>query len=159
MTRTIIRISKALNPRSREVTDMAKVTRQAIWLSRLCSAWLHYHGDDERAARLDIPYDPAATGFSPANGAPSEETLKEIRKARKESGYWEPVRIYPSRFKMLKQGPTIYPAQAPLPAPRTLSSWVEVFDHWYSGALDRGIDDLLWCLPKATRNKLKELHA
>ncbi len=136
---------------------MAKVTRQAIWLSRLCSAWLQYHNDDSRAARLDIPYDP--TNWAPANGAPDAELVKEIKKARKESGFWEPVRIYNSRFKMLKQGPTTYSPAPLLPAPITLSSWVEVFDHWHSGALDRGIDDLLWCLPKASRNKLKELHA
>ncbi len=153
------RIGKLLEARSKPVQEMAKVARQAIWLSRLCSAWLHYHGGNHRAARLDLPYDPAASGFAPANGAPDAELIKEIKTARKECGYWEPQRIYYSRFKMLKKGPTTYPAQAPLPAPRTLSSWVEVYDSWQSGSLDRGIDDLLWCLPKSTRNKLKELHA
>ncbi len=154
-----MRISKVLNPTSKPVQEMTKVVRQAIWLSRLCSAWLHYHGDDHRAARLDIPYNPAASGFAPANLAPDKELVKEIKKARKESGYWEPAKIYKSRFKMLNKGPTIYPAATPLPAPSTLSSWVEVFDHWHSGALDRGIEDLLWVLPKSTRHKLKELHA
>ena len=137
---------------------MAKVTRQSIWLSRLCSAWLHYHGGDARAARLDIPYDPPGN-WAAANRGPDQELVKEIKKARKESGYWEPQRIYYSRFKMLKKGATTYPALAPVPAPAMLSSWVEVFDHWYSGALDRGIADLMWCLPKVTRTKLKELHA
>lgn len=154
-----MRISKALNPRSKPVQGMAKGVRQMIWLSRLCSAWMQYHGGDARVARLDTPYDPAKTGWSPANGAPSPELVKEIKEARTESGYWEPQRTYRSRWKMLKGGWTGYQAQAPLPAPRSLSSWVEVFDHWHSGALDRGIDDLLWCLPKSTRNKLKELHA
>ena len=154
-----MRISKALRASSKPVQEMAKVVRQAIWLSRLCSAWLQFHGADARSARLEIPFDPPATGYVPANGAPDKETLAEIRKARKESGYFEPGRTYKSRFKMLKKGPTTYPAAPPLPAPAALSSWVEVFDHWYSGALDRGIEDLLWCLPKATRNKLKELHA
>ncbi len=138
---------------------MAKVVRQAIWTSRLCSAWLHYHDGDARVARLDVPYDPAKTGFTPANGAPDAEQVKEIKTAIKECGYWEPQRTYKSRFRGLKSGPKVYPAAPTLPAPRTLQSWVEVFDHWTSGALDRGIDDLLWCLPKSTRKKLKELHA
>ena len=137
---------------------MAKVARQAIWLSRLCSAWLQYHGDDARVARLDEPYVPAPS-WAPNNQGPSDELVKEIKSAIKECGYWEPSRIYRSRFKMLKKGPTVYPAATTLPAPRTLSSWVEVFDHWHSGALDRGIEDLLWTLPKVSRNKLKELHA
>jgi hypothetical protein len=132
---------------------MAKVCRRAIWLSRLCTAWLHFQGGDHRAARIIEPYDIPDLGWWDA------DLVKEIKQARRESGYWDHPTFYKSRFRTLKRGPTTYPAKSPLPAPKLLISWTEVFDHWMSGALDRGIKDSMANLPKASRNKLKEIIA
>ena len=133
-------IANALNPKGQVVTEQAAVVRRAIWLSRLCTLWLQFCGDDIRVARARAP----GLGLS-----------KEMNKARDESGYFATGTFYRSRGKMLKDGWKQYPAEPAKPRPQDLVAWPLVFDHWESGALDRGIRDLMLLLPTETRAKLE----
>ena len=147
-----MKIHKALHPRGAIAKEMEMGLRRAIHLERLCELWLLYHGGDHRVARLDTPYQPPPHLWD-------DDLTKAVGQAIKGSKLWESLGEAPkSKFKLLKSGPKVTPAPPQMRSWALLVSWSEMYGQWASGALERGINDSLICLPKVNRKRLKALR-
>ena len=147
-----MKIHKALNPKGAIAKEMEIGVRHAIHLERLCELWLLYHGGDHRRARHELPYKPPPHLWD-------DDLSKAIGKAIKGTELWESLAEAPkSRFRLLKGGPKVTPAPPTPRSWRLLVPWAEMYGQWASGALERGINDSLICLPKVNRKRLKALR-
>jgi len=125
LAETAVPVANILNPRGNLAKELETTARKASWLSLVCSYWLAYHQDDYDAARHDEPT---------YNLPPGMDEGGRFRKARKECGGWE--RMAPTK------------AEGARPAWSSRWCWSEVFDYWYSGGLDRGVEYLKSALPE-----------
>ena len=153
-----MKLRKKLNPRGQLAKEMEIGLRRSIELSSLCELWLLYHGGDHRLARMDTPYQPPPNAGAFLGSGWNKEMSKAVGKAIKGTEIWERQGVVPkSKFRLLKSGPKVTPAPPHTPRWFSLLSWPLLYDHWSSGALEQGILDLLECLPKENRNRIKAL--
>ena len=155
-----MKIHKALNPRGAIAKEMEMGLRRAIHLEHLCELWLMYHQGDHRIASSTTPYVPPPHIGAVLGIGWDDDLSKALGKALKGTDLWEWQRAEAprSRFRMLKSGPKVTPAPPQARSWARLVSWPQVFFHWESGALERGINDSMQCLPKENRKRLKALR-
>lgn len=118
--------SEILNPRGNLAKELEMTAKKASWLSLLCSYWLAYHKDNAEDARSNEP-----TYKLPKQISNSDR----YNKAYTNCGLWEPM------------APTKKDWNRPAWGYR--SDWSWIFDYYYSGGLDRGIEYLKSVLPEA----------
>ena len=121
-----LRMKATLNPRGNLAKELEATAKNASWLSLLCGYWLAYHNDDAEAARRDPPTFKLPTKFPLAD---------RYNKAYTNCGLWEPM------------APTV--KEGCRPAWGTRTEWGWIFDYWYSGGLDAGVEYLKRVLPEA----------
>ena len=147
-----MKIHKALNPKGAIAKEMEMGLRRAVHLDHLCELWLLYHKGDHRVAS-------ATTPFALPPNIWDKELSKALATAIKGSEIWASAGEAPkSKFRMLKNGPKVTPAPSQKRSWRLLIPWVQIYDHWRSGALERGISDSLKVLPKENRKRIEALR-
>lgn len=147
-------VHEALNPKGRLAKDLEITIRQATWLAHLCSLWLAFQNDDLRKAKHDPPYQLPA----------SYPEAERINKAIRESKYYDthPPRTATYRYRdggwrranrPLDDVATVPVAQ---PSNAKLVPWPQVFDYWWSGAMERNIRELAQVIPAENRERIEQ---
>ena len=127
-------IAEILNPRGNLAKELEATAKKASWLSLMCGYCLAYHHDNAEAARMDEPTYKLPSQFREA---------ARYNKAYKNCGLFSPMAPLRGAYR-----PTFW----------SRSDWGWIFDYWYSGGLDRGIEDLVSMLPQENRDAIaKEL--
>ena len=114
------------NPRGNLAKELETTAKKAAWLSLLCSYWLAYHKDNAEKARSNIPTYKLPAKFREA---------PRYNKAFVNCGLWEPMSATKKDWNRPRWGDR--------------SDWGWIFDYYYSGGLDRGIEYLKSVLPEA----------
>lgn len=117
-------IAEILNPRGNLAKELEMTCKKASWLSLMCGYWLAYHHDNAERARRDEPY----------KLPPKVPNAARFNEALKNCGLFD-------RMATLKDGVV-------RPSWWSRNDWGWIFDYYYSGGLDRGIDDLKALLPQ-----------